>query len=94
MADKLTRAILWILPVGVFVPLFVGSRLVLHPVPSSFDWILLIICAALVVFNPSLRQMEGTGTRVILIIVSFVGVMVLLFTLAFALMAVVFQDAL
>jgi hypothetical protein len=95
MPERVRRVLLWILPVAVFVPIFVGSRFALHRVPPLFDWFVLIFCAALVVFNPGLKQIErGAGTRLLLLIASFALVMGLLLTLAFALMAVVFQDAL
>jgi hypothetical protein len=93
MARKLKNALLWILPVLVFVPVFLASRFFSFPIPGWFDWSLLVFCSATVAFNPGLKQTEGIHGRLIAFILGFLVVLALLFVLGFALMAYVFGDA-
>lgn len=94
MANRLKHFLLWVLPILAFVPLFLGSRFILHSVPAAFDWILLILCAALVVFNPTMRQTQGIVERVVILVLCLIGTVAFLWFLTFALMAFVFHDAL
>jgi hypothetical protein len=95
MAAQLRVLLLGCLPVLVFVPLLIGSRLVAgRAVPPWVDWALLLGCAALVAFNPMLQRFESIWTRGALFTVAFAVWGVLLFFLTFWIMRVVFSESL
>ena len=80
---------LWILPLLIYIPLLLGSRLICRLVPSWMDWTFLVVSAVLVVFNPWLRLVEAFWIRAVLSIVSIVVCGGFLYLLTFVLLSFV-----
>jgi hypothetical protein len=91
---KWSAILLAIMPVCVFVPFFIGSRLISKGVPGWVDWMLVIACAGLVILNPWVRHIEYKWMRGIAFVAGFFGWNIALSNFVFIIMAVVFQDGL
>ena len=95
MADAtLKNTVFALVPALVFVPLFVGFRLISDGVPEWMYWLLLIGSAGLTVFNPWVVNCTSVLKRAILFFAGFFGWGLLLFFLSFIIMAVIFGEGL
>ena len=95
MTNKLKLSLLSLLPVLVFTPLLIASRLIVGgSIPSCVDWIMLLGSASLFALNPILRRIESNWTRAIVLIMGFGLWSVLLFFMTFWIMRIVFSEAL
>jgi hypothetical protein len=81
------------LPILVFVPLLIGSRLI-GVVSPWVDWTLLLGSASLVAVNPVLQRFESAGTRGATIVAGLALWVVLLFYLSFWVVGTVFSEGL
>lgn len=90
----LGKLLLALFPVIVFVPLFIGSRLLFNAARGWTDWLLVFASAALVGFNPLVVNSTSSRKRWIILIAGFLGWVAFFVLLGFIIMAAVFHDAL
>ena len=88
------KLLLALMPALVFVPLFIGSRLIFEDVPEWMDWTLIVVSAGSMALNPWLTQVKRAWTRGVLYVIGFLWWSFAPFYLAFVIMVVVFQDGL
>ena len=84
----LKNIFLWVLPLLVYVPYVVFSRLIEGDgsVPAWLDWVGLLGSASLVLLNPWIRNIDSTAKRKIILVGLFAAAVILMLILTFAIL--------